>query len=227
MALFYASDITDTTKTYTLSEEESKHCIRVLRKKKDDEIELVNGKGGQFFALICDAHEKRCQVEITRTIFHSPSKSIHIGLAPTKNMDRIEWFVEKATELGLTKLSFLSCTNNERTAVKLERVNKIAIGAMKQSKRFYLPEICELIPFNLFVTNNPGGYIGHCYESEKQEITTLQKDAVFLIGPEGDFTEKEVQHALENDYTAIALSTFRLRTETAALTAVFGLNAQF
>ena len=79
----------------------------------------------------------------------------------------------------------------------------------------------------LFVANNPGGYIGHCYESEKQEITTLQKDAVFLIGPEGDFTEKEVQHALENDYTAIALSTFRLRTETAALTAVFGLNAQF
>ena len=150
MALFYASDITDTTKTYTLSEEESKDCIRVLPKKKDEEIELVNGKGGQFFALICDAHEKRCKVEITRTIFHSPSKAIHIGLAPTKNMDRIEWFVEKATELGLTKLSFLSCTNNERTAVKLERVNKIAIGAMKQSKRFYLPEICELISFNLF-----------------------------------------------------------------------------
>jgi 16S rRNA (uracil1498-N3)-methyltransferase len=225
MALFYASNISEITKTYTLSEEESKHCIRVLRKKKDDEIELINGKGGQFFAVICDAHEKRCQVEITRTIFHSPSKSIHIGLAPTKNMDRIEWFVEKATELGLTKLSFLSCTNNERNTVKLERVNKIAIGAMKQSKRFYLPEICELSPFNIFVSNNPGGYIGHCYESKKQRMAALKTSAVFLIGPEGDFTEKEVQLALENDYTAITLSTFRLRTETAALMAVFGLNA--
>ena len=225
MALFYASDITDTTKTYTLSEEESKHCIRVLRKKKDDEIELINGKGGQFFAVICDAHEKRCQVEITRTIFHSPSKAIHIGLAPTKNMDRIEWFVEKATELGLTKLSFLSCTNNERKTVKLERVNKIAIGAMKQSKRFYLPEICELSPFNIFVSNNPSGYIGHCYESKKQRMAALKTSAVFLIGPEGDFTEKEVQLAVENGYSAIELSTFRLRTETAALMAVFGLNA--
>jgi 16S rRNA (uracil1498-N3)-methyltransferase len=225
MAIFYASNISEITKTYTLSEEESKHCIRVLRKKKDDEIELINGKGGQFFAVICDAHEKRCQVEITRTIFHSPSKSIHIGLAPTKNMDRIEWFVEKATELGLTKLSFLSCTNNERNAVKLERINKIAIGAMKQSKRFYLPEICELSPFNIFVANNPGGYIGHCYESKKQRMTALKTSAVFLIGPEGDFTEKEVQLALENGYSAIELSTFRLRTETAALMAVFGLNA--
>ena len=140
-------------------------------------------------------------------------------------MDRIEWFVEKATELGLTKLSFLSCTNNERNAVKLERLNKIAIGAMKQSKRFYLPEICELSSFNIFVSNNPSGYIGHCYESEKQGMSALQKDAVFLIGPEGDFTEKEVQLALENGYTAIELSTFRLRTETAALMAVFGLNA--
>ena len=227
MAIFYASDISKITKTYTLSEEESKHCIRVLRKKKDDEIELVNGKGGQFFALICDAHEKRCQVEINRTILHSPSKVIHIGLAPTKNMDRIEWFVEKATEIGLTKLSFLSCTNNERNALKLERINKIAIGAMKQSKRFYLPEICNLSPFNLFVVNNPGGYIGHCYESKKQGLAALKTSAVFLIGPEGDFTEKEVQLALENDYTAIELSAFRLRTETAALTAVFGLNAQF
>lgn len=226
MAIFYASDISEITKTYTLSEEESKHCIRVLRKKKGEEIELVNGKGGQFFALICAAHEKRCQVEINRTILHSPSKAIHIGLAPTKNMDRIEWFVEKATEIGLTKLSFLSCTNNERNALKLERINKIAIGAMKQSKRFYLPEICNLSPFNFFVANNPGGYIGHCYESKKQGLAALKTSAVFLIGPEGDFTEKEVQLALENGYTAIELSAFRLRTETAALTAVFGLNAQ-
>lgn len=226
MALFYASDISENTKNYVLSEEESKHCIRVLRKKNGDAIELINGKGGQFFATITTGHEKRCEVEIVRAVKHSPTKEIHIGMAPTKNMDRLEWFVEKATEIGLTKLSFLSCTNNERNNLKLERLTKIAIGAMKQSKRFFLPEICELCPFNLFITNNPGGYIGHCYEAEKIDIAQIQRPGLILIGPEGDFTEKELEFALENKYTAIELSAFRLRTETAALIAVFGLNGQ-
>lgn len=224
MALFYAFDVSENTKNYLLSEEESKHCVKVLRKKNGDAVELINGKGGQFFATINVAHEKRCEVTIVSTVKHIATKEIHIAMAPTKNMDRIEWFVEKATEIGLTKLSFLNCTNNERNNLKLERLTKIAIGAMKQSKRFFLPEICQLSPFNLFVEKNPSGFIGHCYEEKKIHIGKIQSQAVILIGPEGDFTEKEVQFAIENKYTAIELSAFRLRTETAALSAVFAQN---
>jgi 16S rRNA (uracil1498-N3)-methyltransferase len=141
-------------------------------------------------------------------------------------MDRLEWFIEKATEIGITKLSFLNCTNNERNSLKIERLTKIAIGAMKQSKRFFLPEINVLCPFNEFVKANPKGFIGHCYEGKKERMEDHKKNKVFLIGPEGDFTEKEVQFALENGYTPIELSSFRLRTETAALSAVFTLAAK-
>lgn len=228
MATFFAEDIRPDSKMHQLTEEESKHCIRVLRYDLGSKLDLVDGKGNQFIGKIIDNHPKRCKIEIEDVIrHHNPENAIHIAVAPTKNMDRIEWFLEKAVELGLTKLTFLKCENNERNSVNLDRLQKIAISAMKQSKRYFLPEIENLIPFNQFVTNNPNGYIGHCYDGEKITLTEINKNKPFLIGPEGDFSKSEVDMALKNGYSAVHMSDFRLRTETAALTAVFSLNYNF
>ena len=224
MHLFYAPDITDKTQEYTLSEEESKHCVRVLRLKQSSKVELLNGKGLSAIAEIADDHPKKCKLTILSSEFFAPNKEVHLALAPTKNMDRMEWFVEKATEIGLTKLSFLKCDHNERGQLKLDRLEKIAISAMKQSKRYYLPEISELIPFQTFVQNNPNGFIGHCYPAEKVSLDSIEDSRVFLIGPEGDFSESEVKIALQNGFQAVSLSDFRLRTETAALISVMKLS---
>jgi 16S rRNA (uracil1498-N3)-methyltransferase len=227
MATFFAAEITVNSNAYMLSEEESKHCIRVLRYELGSEIDLIDGKGNQYKAKITDNHPKRCKLEIIQVISHpKPQNQIHIAMAPTKNMDRIEWFLEKAVELGLTKLTFLKCENNERNTINLERLQKIAVSAMKQSKRYYLPEIINLTQFNQFVIENKEGYIGHCYDGEKINLSDIHKSATFLIGPEGDFSKSEVDFALKNGYSAVHMSDFRLRTETAALTAVFALNKQ-
>lgn len=224
MHLFYAPEITDKTHDYTLSEEESKHCVRVLRLKQGSQVELLNGKGLSAIAEIDDDHPKKCRLKILSTEFFPPNKEIHLALAPTKNMDRMEWLVEKATEIGLTKLSFLKCDHNERGQLKLDRLEKIAISAMKQSKRNYLPEITELVSFQSFVENHPNGFIGHCYPAEKIALNLISESKVFLIGPEGDFSENEVNLALQNGYRAVSLSDFRLRTETAALISVMKLS---
>jgi len=149
MHLFYAPEITDKSQEYTLSEEESKHSIRVLRLKVGSQVELLNGKGLSVLAEIADDHPKKCKLRILKTEYHPRiSNEIHLALAPTKNMDRMEWLMEKATEIGLSKLTFLKCDHNERSQLKLDRLEKIAISAMKQSKRYYLPEICELVAFH-------------------------------------------------------------------------------
>jgi 16S rRNA (uracil1498-N3)-methyltransferase len=225
MHLFYAPEITNSSLEYTLSEEESKHCVRVLRLKQGSKVELLNGKGLSAIAEIDDDHPKKCRLRILSSEFYPPAKQeIHLALAPTKNMDRMEWLVEKATEIGLNKLSFLKCDHNERGQLKLDRLEKIAISAMKQSKRYYLPEISEIIPFKAFVEEYPNGYIGHCYPATKLELAELSETRVFLIGPEGDFSENEVSIALQNGYEAVSLSDFRLRTETAALISVMKLS---
>jgi 16S rRNA (uracil1498-N3)-methyltransferase len=224
MHLFYAPEITDKTHDYSLSEEESKHCVRVLRLKQGSQVELLNGKGLSAIAEIDDDHPKKCRLKILSIEFFAPNKEIHLALAPTKNMDRMEWLVEKATEIGLTKLSFLKCDHNERGQLKLDRLEKIAISAMKQSKRYYLPEITELVSFQSFVENHPNGFIGHCYPAEKIALNLISESKVFLIGPEGDFSENEVNLALQNGYQAVSLSDFRLRTETAALISVMKLS---
>ncbi|MEI8117061.1 MAG: RsmE family RNA methyltransferase [Flavobacteriia bacterium] len=225
MHLFYAPELTHSCLEYTLTEEESKHCVRVLRLKQGSAVELLNGKGLSAIAEVDDDHPKKCRMRIVRTEFYPPvSQEIHLALAPTKNMDRMEWLVEKATEIGLSKLTFLKCDHNERGKLKLDRLEKIAISAMKQSKRYYLPEISELIPFKSFVENNPNGYIGHCYPATKVGLDSISETKVFLIGPEGDFSENEVSIALLNGYQAVSLSDFRLRTETAALISVMKLS---
>jgi 16S rRNA (uracil1498-N3)-methyltransferase len=225
MATFYAPKILLDQKEYLLSEEESKHCVRVLRYNLGSQINLIDGKGKQFKAIVVDNHPKRCKLQINEVIFHQkPQKQVHIALAPTKHIDRIEWFVEKAVELGLTKLTFLQCENNERSTINLDRIQKIAVAALKQSKRHYLPEIDDFVSFINFVQNNPNGYIGHCYDGAKIKLNELGSAGPFLIGPEGDFSRNEVEFAISHGYEAVHMNEFRLRTETAALTAVFSLN---
>ena len=222
--IFYAPDCKMQYSDYTLSELESKHCIKVLRKVNGDEIELVNGIGGQFECVIIDDHYKKCKVKIMKHTHHEPQeKELHIAMAIPKSSERLEWFLEKATELGITKLSLINCTNSERRTINQNRLEKIVISALKQSKRFYLPKIENPIPFLKFIENEPNGYIGHCYEGNKTHAKSISQSALILIGPEGDFSIQEVEEAKQSGYIEIELSENRLRTETAALSAVFYL----
>ena len=226
MSTFYAPSLQSGQTHYQLSEEESKHCIKVLRMQVGAPIELINGKGLQAFTILEDPHPKRSFLSIESSIFHEKTPCLHIAMAPTKNMDRIEWYLEKATELGLSKLTFLLCERSERKQVNMERLEKIAIAAMKQSKRFYLPELRGPIRFENFLQNHANGYIGHCEEGEKIGMNGFNSTLPFLIGPEGDFSPTEISAALQSGYQAVEMSAFRLRTETAALLATTALLAQ-
>lgn len=223
MLLFYAPDILTLSE---LPESESQHCIRVLRKQIGDQIDITDGKGYFYKASITDPHPKHCKIEITETIKSLPSWSntIEIAIAPTKNIDRIEWFVEKATEIGINKISFLKTRYSERKDIKMDRIEKILISAMKQSVKANLPELQTMTEFKKFITQKFNGrkFIAHCYPGEKSLLSKLynkNENALVLIGPEGDFSEEEVKFALENGFEPISLGDSRLRTETAALTA--------
>ena len=225
MAQFYAPNLQITDTSYFLTEEESKHCIRVLRMQVNDNLELINGKGLVFQVVIMEAHPKKCAVKVLSVVqMPAPKNEIHIAIAPTKNMDRMEWFVEKAGEIGLTKLSLIKCHNSERKVCNLERMQKIAIAAMKQSKQYYLPEIEELINYNTFLAKYPKGMIAHCYQEQKSDIATTTVTGPLLIGPEGDFSKEELALALKSGYLPVSLGENRLRTETAALLGVFHLS---
>lgn len=224
MAIFYLPQLQEQDKEIVLSEEESKHCIRVLRFKVGDALSIVNGQGLTAEATISDANPKKCKANIHSCVVHPKTQDIHIAVCPTKNADRLEWLIEKAVELGLTRITFLHSKNNERTNLKLERIEKIAIAAMKQSKRFFLPEIIPMMHIDKFTAEFPGGYIAHCYEAEKHLAVNGLKNGPVIIGPEGDFTQEEVDIAMRNGYTALDLGPFRLRTETAALAVVLHLQ---
>lgn len=220
MHLFFDPNIALGTLTHQLNEEESAHACRVLRLKEGDELIILNGKGDSFRSKITEAHPKRCQVEITESISEKPKPySVHIAIAPTKNMERLEWFFEKTTELGITEITLLDCRNSERRTVKTERLDKILVSAMKQSQRKYLPKLTALVSFNEFIKSHPNGLIAHCYSGDKESISTVfQKlNCPILIGPEGDFSKDEVDFALKHGYKAVHLGNNRLRTETAGL----------
>jgi len=230
MHLFYTPDITENT--YTLSEEESKHCVRVLRMANGDEIELMDGKGSIYKAEIIDNNPKRCTVKIVNTIKTEQRKfHLHIAIAPTKSIDRTEWFLEKATEIGVDELSLLNCQNSERTVIKAERLGKVLISAIKQSKNAYLPQLNELVDFNTYISTNQHfkgkKFIAHCYSNDlphlKSKYNSLE-NVLVLIGPEGDFSLEEVKLAEANGFTSISLGKNRLRTETAALYACNTIN---
>ena len=223
MLLFFAPEIAS---NFQLPESESQHCIRVLRKQIGDEIDITDGKGHFFKAQITEAHPKHCKVEITKQIESFPfwKSRIEIALAPTKNMDRTEWFAEKATEIGIDKIHFLKTRYSERKEIKTDRIQKILVSAMKQSLKANLPELTGIVDFKKFITGNFEGqkFIAHCVSGEKTLLSqAYQKgeNALILIGPEGDFSDDEIALALENGFQAISLGESRLRTETAALTA--------
>ncbi|MDD4822074.1 MAG: 16S rRNA (uracil(1498)-N(3))-methyltransferase [Bacteroidales bacterium] len=223
MHIFYTPDIVTEMQ---LPDEEAQHCIRVLRMTEGDEILLTDGKGSFYKALIRTAHPKHCKIEIVETITPDPlwNVKIEVAVAPTKNMDRMEWFTEKATEIGIDKIIPILCDHSERKALKEERLEKIAVSAMKQSMKPVLPEIQPLTPLDKLISTPFDGqkFIAHCYKEDKTELKdAYQKgsNALILIGPEGDFSEKEVEKAIQNGFVPVSLGRSRLRTETAALVA--------
>jgi 16S rRNA (uracil1498-N3)-methyltransferase len=220
MRLFFDPNINASLQTFILSEEESKHIIRVLRMKTNDKLVVLNGKGASFTCEIKENHSKKCELRILKVDQDLPlNYSIHIAIGPTKQMDRMEWFIEKATELGITEISLIACKNQERTKLKIDRLLKKAVSAMKQSQRTFLPKINDIVDLKSFVKSNPNGLIAHCRDEDKHTFNQdfSKTNCPILIGPEGDFTNEEIELALNNGYKAITLGENRLRTETAGL----------
>ena len=223
MALFYVPDIAE---RWELSEEEAAHALRVLRLSIGDELDITDGKGNLYKSVISSVAGKHCYVEAKETLPMPKgwNGNIHIAVAPTKNMDRIEWFAEKATEIGLDELTFLNCRFSERKVIKTERVERIVVSAMKQSLKYSKPIVEEMADFKKFVSQERAGekFIAHCYDGEKnllKDVHVAGCDATVLIGPEGDFSPEEVKMAMEAGYKPVSLGNSRLRTETAALAA--------
>ena len=223
MHVFYTPDIQSHAE---LPEEEAAHAVRVLRLQTGDEVTLTDGKGNFYRAEISTATNKRCLVNLLETIPQAPlwSGHLHIAMAPTKNMDRTEWFAEKATEIGFDELTFLNCRFSERKVIKTERIAKILISAIKQSLKARLPQLNEMTDFNKFISQPFNGrkFIAHCYAGDKpllKDIVRKGEDALVLIGPEGDFTTNEAGHLRTHGFNAVSIGSARLRTETAALTA--------
>lgn len=228
MHVFYTPDIATSCE---LPEEEAGHCLRVLRLTMGDEVMLTDGKGSFYKAVISAATSKRCQVKVVEELPQEKGWNgwLHVAMAPTKNMDRTEWFVEKATEIGFDELTFLNSRYSERKVIKTERVEKILVSAVKQSLKASKPVLHEMTDFNKFIAQDFKGqkFICHCNEGEKKllkEVIVPGEDAVILIGPEGDFSEEEVAKALSCGFQPVSLGKSRLRTETAALVAVHTLN---
>lgn len=225
MQLFYISDIQSGAQSFFFDKEESKHIVKVLRKRESDKILITNGLGYLFTSEIISASEKKCEVRIISESFYKPTPFYtHIAVAPTKMNDRLEWFLEKATEIGIHEITPIICDNSERKVYKIDRAEKIVQSAMKQSLQMYLPKINEPISYSQFVKQQLDGqkFIAHCEETERKafqnEIEPNEKVTI-LIGPEGDFSAKEIQLALENQFIPVTLGSTRLRTETAALVA--------
>lgn len=250
MYLFYTPDIAT---SHTLSEEESQHCVRVLRYDRGDEILLTDGRGTTYKARITNPHPKHCEFEVLSSQKQEPHHHfhLHIAIAPTKNIERLEWAIEKCTEIGVDEITPLLCRFSERKTLRIDRLEKIILSAAKQSLTPYLPILHELTPFDEFIKTHSanavsglsgtagltaegglsgaaGLYIAHCYEKDKRELkdeitihsklSTLNSITI-LIGPEGDFSEPEIDLALKNGYVPVSLGNSRLRTETAAVVA--------
>jgi 16S rRNA (uracil1498-N3)-methyltransferase len=227
MQLFYNSEISLETKQITFDKIESKHIVRVLRKTEGDILKITNGKGFLFDVEINFANDKRCSAMIINAEEKQKPWNyyLHIAIAPTKNNDRLEWFLEKATEIGIDEITPIICSNSERRTVKLERFEKIIQSAMKQSLKFTLPKLNAPVKFKDFIQQNFDGKvcIAHCEEQEKNTLKSITKPSektTILIGPEGDFSKEEIQKALAKKMVPISLGESRLRTETAALVAV-------
>ena len=228
MHVFYTPDIATSCE---MPEEEAGHCLRVLRLTVGDEVMLTDGKGSFYKAVISAATNKRCQLKVIEELPQEKGWTgwLHLAMAPTKNMDRTEWFAEKATEIGFDELTFLNSRYSERKVIKTERIEKILVSAVKQSLKASKPVLNEMMDFNKFISQEFHGqkFICHCNEGEKKllkDVVVPGEDAVILIGPEGDFSPEEVAKAMACGFIPVSLGKSRLRTETAALVAVHTLN---
>lgn len=225
MQLFYNPDIDATTETFSFDKEESRHIIKVLRKKDSDILHVTNGIGLLFETQITLASDNKCIVEVLAiTKSAEPKFRLHLAVAPTKMNDRFEWFLEKATEIGIHEITPVFCDRSERKVINPERFEKIILSAMKQSNETYLPKLNEAISFKEFIKQKKEGlqFIAHCEETNKKSLKEVLKpneNVTILIGPEGDFSDKEIALALENNYQPVMLGNTRLRTETAAVVA--------
>ncbi|MBA4240509.1 MAG: 16S rRNA (uracil(1498)-N(3))-methyltransferase [Sphingobacteriaceae bacterium] len=212
-----------------LNEDESLHCVKVLRHKVGDIIQVIDGNGTRAIGKIEAAHAKQCAVSLSEkeVVKQTRQYKIHIAIAPTKNIERIEWFVEKAVEIGVDEISFIKCKNSERTVIKDDRLKKVAEAAVKQSQQAYIPKLNSLVDYKEFIKKDTSDIklIAHCEKESKQHLKqyiTSNKSYTILIGPEGDFTKDEIAIALSTSYIPVALGDTRLRTETAGL---FACNA--
>lgn len=225
MQLFYNSEITEHDISFSFDKEESKHIVKVLRKKSGDCLHITNGKGWLFEAELTLADIKHCTVHITsKSLQKKTNYNLHLAVAPTKMNDRYEWFLEKATEIGVSTITPIICDHSERKVVKTDRFEKIIQSAMKQSLQCYLPQLNAPISFKDFIFEDHGKhkFIAHCEETDRKSLKSQLKqheDYLILIGPEGDFSVKEIEIALRQGYIPVTLGETRLRTETAALVA--------
>ena len=225
MQLFYNKSLTPNDTEIRFSKEESRHIVKVLRKSVGDVLHITNGEGWLFLAEISLADLKNC-IAIIQSSTEQPRRhyKIHLAVAPTKMNDRYEWFLEKATEIGVDSITPIFCDNSERRVIKPERFNKIVLAAMKQSLHTYLPELNEAMTFKDYIQQDFVGqqFIAHCEDTQKKSLKQMLKtntDVTILIGPEGDFSLKEIELALQNNFSPVMLGDTRLRTETAAIVA--------
>ena len=232
MQLFYSPNIDIKTQNFTFNKEESRHIIRVLRKKEGDNLYITDGKGFLIKAEIEHANDKKCMVQILS--FKKQPKTwnyhLHIAIAPTKMNDRFEWFIEKATEIGIDEITPIICDNSERKVLKTERMQKVLVSAMKQSLKFKLPKLNKAVKFSEFIRNNSADIklIAHCEDPDKKNtiknLVKPNKNILVMIGPEGDFSTKEISLALQHQFIPLSLGSSRLRTETAGIVACSSIS---
>jgi len=228
MQLFF----TNSSETeFTLPSEESKHITKVLRKKEGETLHFTDGKGNLLIAEITTSDIRKTRVKVIEKIEKEKQHNyyLHVAIAPTKNMNRFKWILEKATEIGIDEITPIICHHSERKIVKTERCNRILLSAMKQSLKYHLPKLNEAVPFKVFIEQDFEGikYIAHCEDSEKLDLKTVsktEKKILILIGPEGDFSPSEIEKATNNNFRSISLGNSRLRTETAGLFAITNIN---
>ena len=225
---FYVPDAAHVTE---LPPEEARHAVSVLRLKAGDEIFLMDGEGSFYQANVTLAAIKHCMYDIVKALPQQKTWKghVHLAIAPTKMMDRMEWMIEKMTEVGFDEITFLDCRYSERKQLRIDRLEKIVIAAMKQSRKAWKPVVHPIMPFQDFVNQQREGglYIAHCYTeiprkdflSEIQQAND-QQDVTILVGPEGDFSIEEVNQALEKGFSSVSLGQNRLRTETAGLVSI-------
>lgn len=219
---FFEPAISFSSTHFQLGEETSKHCIQVLRMKSGELLELTNGSGGLYTARIAQEDKRHCTVVIEKeTIVPPPQRKIGIGISLLKNTSRFEWFLEKATEIGVSEIIPLICARTEHTRFRHDRMQQILVAAMLQSQQSWLPVLRDPIKIAAFIDNTTytQKLIAHCEENQKTALTGIEtkNNTLLLIGPEGDFTAQEIAHALNNNFLPVSLGNTRLRTETAGI----------